>query len=245
MPNIIAVFLMPPLDLLVLLCIGTGLLATREAVTGKRLIWLSVGLLYLVSTPIAGQHLLGSLQNSYRAPNFANAQAIVVLGAGVYHDAPEYEGDTVGAYALERLRYAARLHRMTGLPVLASGGSPEGGTAESLAMWDALRKDFGVETRWVEITSRNTLENARHSRAILQPYGIDRILLVTHAWHMRRAQSVFEQAGFHVIPAPTAFITRQPWSALDFLPSAQGLMQSRLALHEWLGIVWYRLRRSA
>lgn len=242
--DLVTAFLLPPLNLLVLLGLGAGLLSGRHAVLGRRLVWLAAVLLYLVGTSLVGQKLLATLQTPYRTPDYAAAQAIVVLGGGVYHDAPEYGGDTVRSYSLERLRYAARLQRASGLPLLASGGSPEGGIAESLAMWETLRTDFGIDTRWVEITSVNTAENARHSRAILQPSGIDRILLVTHAWHMRRAQMAFEKAGFTVIPAPTIYSTAGNLTLLDFLPSAKGLMQSHLALHEWMGIVWYRLKGS-
>jgi uncharacterized SAM-binding protein YcdF (DUF218 family) len=243
--NVFAALLLPPLSLLLLLMLGASLLRSRHAVLGRRLLWLAIALLYFLSTPLFGQKLLATLQSPYRTPDAAAAQAIVVLGGGVYHGAPEYNGDTVSSHSLERLRYAAKLHRISGLPLLASGGSPEGGEAESLAMWAALRADFGVETRWVEITSLNTAQSAKNSYAILQPSGMTRILLVTHAWHMRRSQAAFEKAGFTVTPAPTIYTTRRTLTLLDFMPSASGLMLSRIALHEWIGIVWYKLKGSA
>jgi uncharacterized SAM-binding protein YcdF (DUF218 family) len=242
--NFMAAFLLPPLNLLVLLALGASLLHSRFATYGRRLIWLAIALLCLLATPLVGHTLLATLQEPYNAPAYANAQAIVVLGGGVYHDAPEYGGDTVRSYSLERLRYAARLQHASGLPLLASGGRPEGGEAESLAMWSTLRKDFGVDTRWVEITSLNTGESARNSYAILQPSGITRILLVTHAWHMARARAAFEKAGFTVIAAPTIYVTERKLTVLDFLPSAKGLMQSHIALHEWIGMLWYKLKGS-
>jgi len=242
--NFAAAFLLPPLNLLVLLAFGASLLHSRFAAYGRQLVWLAIALLYLLGTPLVGQMLLATLQKPYSNPAHADAQAIVVLGAGVYHDAPEYGGDTVRTYSLERLRYAARLQHATGLPLLASGGNPEGGEAESLAIWSALRKDFGVDTRWVEITSQNTGESAKNSYALLQPSGITRILLVTHAWHMPRAQAAFEKAGFTVIPASTIYVTEHKLTLLDLLPSAKGLMQSHIALHEWTGILWYKLKGS-
>ncbi len=48
----------------------------------------------------------------------------MVLGGGRYRDAPEYGNDTVGEYTLVRLRYAAKLHRETGFPLLVTGGRP-------------------------------------------------------------------------------------------------------------------------
>ena len=108
-------------------------------------------------------------------------------------------------------------------------------------MADALRTDFGIDPRWVESDSKNTAENARFSRSILQPLGINRILLVTHAWHMPRAAATFEKAGFTVFPASTMSNANRPFQVLDLLPSAGGLLQSRTALHEWLGLLWYAL----
>lgn len=242
--NFMAAFLLPPLNLLMLLALGAGLLHSRFATYGRQLIWLAIALLYLLGTPLVGHMLLATLQKPYSNPAHADAQAIVVLGGGVYHDAPEYGGDTVRSYSLERLRYAARLQHATGLPLLASGGNPEGGEAESLAMWSTLRKDFGVDTRWVEITSQNTGESARNSYALLQPSGITRILLVTHAWHMPRARAAFEKAGFTVLPAPTVYVTARKMTLLDFLPSARGLMHSHIALREWSGMLWYKLNGS-
>lgn len=242
--NFMAAFLLPPLNLLMLLALGASLLHSRFATYGRRLVWLAIALFYLLGTPLVGHSLLATLQKPYSNPAHADAQAIVVLGGGVYHDAPEYGGDTVRSYSLERLRYAARLQHATGLPLLASGGSPEGGEAESLTMWNTLRKDFGVDTRWVEITSMNTGESARNSYALLQPSGITRILLVTHAWHMPRARAAFEKAGFTVIPAPTVYVTPRKLTLLDFLPSARGLMHSHIALREWSGMLWYKLKGS-
>ena len=243
--NLVAAFLLPPLNFLLLLALGTGLLYTAYARIGRLLLWIAVATMSLFSMPIVGNTLLAWVETPYIKPDIHHAQAIVVLGGGIYHDAPEYGEDTVRSYTLERLRYAALLQRQTGLPLLASGGRPEGGEAESVAMWDSLRNDFRVDTRWVELTSLNTGESARNSYAILQPYGITRILLVTHAWHMPRALAAFEKAGFKVIPAGTVFTSRRHWTLLDFLPSAGGLLTSRHALHELVGMLWYRLKGSS
>lgn len=240
--NFVAAFLLPPLNFLVLLALGSTLLHTTYAKLGRGLIWVTISTLYIFSTPLVGNGLMARVETSYATPATQGAQAIVVLGGGVYHDAPEYGEDTVRSYTLERLRYAARLQRQTGLPLLASGGSPEGGEPESVAMWKSLRTDFGVETRWVELTSMNTGESAKHSYALLEPYGITHILLVTHAWHMPRAQAAFEKAGFTVTPAGTVFAGKAALSPLQLLPSAGGLMASRHALHELIGMAWYRIK---
>ena len=72
---------------------------------------------------------------------------------------------------------------------------------------------------------------------------INRIILVTHALHMRRAVEQFQQHGLQVIPAPTLFLSKS--DSLDlfsFLPSAKALENSSLVIHEILGRAWYKLR---
>jgi uncharacterized SAM-binding protein YcdF (DUF218 family) len=239
--KIISVFLLPPLNLLILTGLGVVLL-TRRPRLGRNLILLAWFLLYVLSTPFIGRVLLQSLESIPPLQLSASSEgvgAIVVLAAGAYNDAPEYGSDSISAHALERVRYAARLHRATGKPILVTGGNPESKTPESVVMKDALLNDFQVPVQWVEDQSENTWQNARFSYAILQPQGITTIYLVTHASHMPRAIMAFEKAGFRVIPAPTKFTTSYELTPLDFLPRGAALGMSGAALHEWIGGLWY------
>ena len=97
-----------------------------------------------------------------------DAQAVVILGGGVRRDAPEYGGDTLATLTLERVRYGARVARLTGLPVLVSGGSVLGGEPEAKLMAASLEREFGVPVRWVETRSRTTHENAVLSARIAE-----------------------------------------------------------------------------
>ena len=163
-----------------------------------------------------------------------------MLSAGLDVEAPEYGGPTVDALSLQRVRYAARLARTTGLPVLASGGQPrEDEPSIASVMAQALEQDFGVAAHWLEERSTDTHQNAEFSAAILREAGVERIYLVTHAWHMPRAQAAFERAGLAVTPAPTAFTGPPP--RLYLAPSTTSLRNSYYALHEMAGRLWYRL----
>ncbi len=241
--NAVAAWLIPPGCLLLLA--AWGLLRLRQHPrSGKMLIALALLSLWLVSTPWAARTLLGLLEPAPSDPLQApSAQAIVVLGGGKYYQAPEYGGDTAGGATLVRLRYAAHLHRLTGKPILVSGGSPEGSAvSEAQTMKSALENEFNIPVAWTESTSNNTLENARASFGVLKAQSITRIYLVTHAWHMPRSQRVFTQAGFSVVPAPTAYATRYQFTLLDCLPQADALHQSSRFFHEIIGIIWYRLK---
>ncbi|MFZ5529606.1 MAG: YdcF family protein [Pseudomonadota bacterium] len=246
--NFLSAFLLPPFSLLLLAGLGMALLKRRPGL-GKVLIGTALALFYLAATPFCADTLLRAIEPDPVDPAAVLARpadAIVILGGGTYFNAPEYHGDTTGPATLERLRYGARLHRASGKPILVSGGRPTGNAvSEAAQMQAALQEDFRVQVAWREETSDNTLENARHSYAVLSGAGIGRIYLVTHAWHMKRAQWAFEQAGFEVVPAPTRYATHPPLTILDFLPRSEALQDSKWFTKELIGMVWYRLKSQA
>lgn len=209
----------------------------------------AIVLLWLLSTPVIAGMLLRALEATtpVTVAQARSAGAIVVLGGSRRTDAPEYGyADTVGADTLERLRYGAALARETRLPLAVSGGrvlDPDGEAVATL-MARVLTEEFHLSATWVEDTSRNTAQNARHLAAMMP---VRHIVLVTHALHMRRAAAEFTKAGFDVVPAPMGFRVGA-WGGVtvfDLLPSAAALVSARDALHEWLGRAYYRVRYSA
>jgi uncharacterized SAM-binding protein YcdF (DUF218 family) len=176
-------------------------------------------------------------------PDAARIQAIVVLGTGRYADAPEYGRDTVSVRTLERLRYGARVHRQMGWPLAVVGGaSPTNPIPEAKMMRSVLEEELHVPVTWSEEKSRNTAENASFARALIP---VHTILLVTQAMDMTRAADSLRAVGFEVIPAPVGFAyrpTNKGSSVADFIPNAAALTVSHIALYEYLGRVWYRLR---
>ncbi|MEW6118458.1 MAG: YdcF family protein [Pseudomonadota bacterium] len=242
--NLIAAALLPPLSLVLLLIAGLILHRHRPRLA-MSLVLLSAAALYALSTPWAGGLLLKTLEIStpLSHQDLETADAIVVLGGGRRIGAAEYGSDTLNGISLERLRYAAHLHRVSGLPVLVTGGMPGGGSlAEGEIMRRILHSDYGIRARWVEADALTTWDNARHSAALLRQDGIRRIALVTHAWHLRRAAPLFEAQGLDVLPAGIQFSRTELDSVFGILPTPAGLRDSTFALHEWLGILWYKLR---
>ncbi len=239
MKTLLETLLLPPAGPLLLLAAGLILKRRRLAFAGLALAWLA-------ATPLVGDNLLAARQTfPALAEPFPEAQAIVVLTAGRLRRAPEYGGtDVPDRVTLMRLRYAAWLHRRTGLPVLVTGGRVDPADRTPLGRLAArvLREDFGVSPVWEENEARNTWENTRFSAARLRARGIERVFLVTHAWHMPRAVYAFRQAGLDPIPAPTAFVHGAGDRLLDYLPRAYAVRHGYWALHEWLGLLWYRLQ---
>jgi uncharacterized SAM-binding protein YcdF (DUF218 family) len=240
--------LFPPGIAIVMILAGLAVIR-RLRRTALALCWTAIAILYLCSTPLVAYTSLQSLERipalTRQQLNETNAQAIVVLAGGLYANPPEYDGDNLGPGTLARLQYGAYLHRQTALPVLVSGGAPLDETtpiADTMAR--VLREDFHIDHAWIENRSRTTGENALFTRELLSGKGIDRILLVTHAWHMPRSRAIFQQSGLQVTPAPTRFSTHyyQQGTVLQFLPNAGALNVTRTALHEMLGRTWYALR---
>lgn len=242
--NLVSAFLLPPLSLLLIAALGLWLWRKHPFIA-RTLLILSFSLLWLFSTPYVAEALLHELEGEPYVTNTNKplADAIVVLGGGTYFHAPEYGGDTVNYQTLERLRYAAKLHRATGMPILVSGGKPlSNSLSEGQQMKQVLEQDFNVPVRWVEGESDNTQQNAQLSYTMLKSEKIERIYLVTHAWHMARAVQVFQDAGFRIIPAPTAYTTRYQTDLLAFIPNAYALRDSRIFMHELIGMFWYQLK---
>lgn len=246
--NFIAAFLLPPLNLLILLGVGLLLLKPHPK-AGKTLLITGFGLLWLFSTPFLMESGMRWLESSAKPVNsfdHDDAQAIVVLGGSLYFKAPEYAGrDRVNFVTMERLSYGAKLHRETGLPVLVTGGAVNDHLPEGELMRESMQEDFRVPVRWVEAKAINTFENARFSAEILKRDGVSRIYLVTHAWHMRRSAEAFRKAGFEVIAAPMGFTTRYQIDAFAFLPSVGALRQAYILSHELIGLLWYKIRTLA
>ncbi|UCV19191.1 YdcF family protein [Ferribacterium limneticum] len=242
---LISTLLLPPGNGLALLCVA-GVFRCRRWAFGLAVAATMLSIAQCM--PAVAGLLIASLENQSAAiaPNAPKpeAGAIVVLGSGLATNASEYGGDTANDRTLIRTRYGATLARRYDLPVLVTGGQlVETNASEAELMAGILQNEFGVETRWQESGSMDTAGNATLSAPILKAAGVQRILLVTHAFHMPRARLLFEQAGLEVIPAPTAFFSHQSfdWLLSDFLPQAKALQISYYALHEWLGMAWIAL----
>ncbi len=232
----------PPVNLLLL-----GLLALWRRRHGAATLLLTA--LLLLAVPGVADGLTGALERGVPPVRLDGAQAILVLGGDLDRDA---DGAAVpGPLTLDRLRAGAALARRSNLPVAVTGGpAGRGGPASGTVMADSLRRDFGVPVRWVETRSTDTWDNARDSSALLAPFGIRRVLVVTQAWHMRRSLLAFRHSGLAAIPAA---VRRLGYPSTGggiglaglvgtLLPRVSAWQRSYFALHEWIGIVAYWLR---
>ncbi|HHE32915.1 MAG TPA: YdcF family protein [Chlorobaculum parvum] len=215
------------------------------------LIWLSVGLLWLLSMPVVGDALLLQIEKPYRPvpmQRVKSADAIVVLSGML----TQIDGLPLGEWgdAADRFDGGIALYKAAKAPLLVFTGGhlpwqpesiPEG---ELLARRARLR---GVPAASILLTSHaaNTAQEAVAAATLLgvKSDSPKRILLVTSAFHMQRAADMFRAAGFEVEPYPVDFRetgVKSRTTIIDFFPSANGLENSALALREMIGRQVYR-----
>ena len=243
----ISQLILPPASLIILILVGV---IFSKKVWGKPLIILSVSVLWLLSTEPVRNALTNSLEFQHSILQMesipkSNA-AIIVLGGGIQENALEYQGnDELTHFAMMRTIYAAKVAETNDLPVYTTGGTPlskdteaEADIMKSWLIW------FGIETSRIhsENQANTTWENAVLTQSLLENEGLNTVILVTSAWHMPRAVWCFEQQGLTVITAPTDFLTEQKaYDIRSFLPRWNVLNDSSYALHEYLGLLWYKL----
>lgn len=237
-----AALLLPPTSLLLIALVA--LVGLRSWPRARLLvIAASLGTLLALSLPVVAFALLRAIEPPpLDEKALATAQAIVILGGGRNRTAPEWGGVTVNGFTLQRVRYGARLARASALPVLVTGGAPEGaGAAEGQLMRAILTDEFGISPRWTDNASFNTRENARFAAEQLKPLGLTRVVLVTDAWHCARAGAEFARHGLDVTLAPTGILGARPFSLYQLVPNVESLRYAHIALREWLGAIWYRM----
>jgi len=236
------ILILPPSINIIIILLGMLLLLYRKWI-GWSVVGIGILSLWLLATPFVANHLINSLQRhlEQKAKPY-QPQAIVVLGGGVipkYHTVNNQP--RLSATSWLRLRSAVELARRTHLPLLLSGGgSKKNNFASAQLMAQALRRDFNRQPTWYEANSLNTFENGQYTARYLRQQHIDTIYLVTSAWHIPRAQAVFESFNIQAVPHPAHYSFALAFSPIEqWLPKARALYVSRTAMHELIGQIWY------
>jgi uncharacterized SAM-binding protein YcdF (DUF218 family) len=252
MSHVVEFVIRPTVFLPLILALALVNLWRRRRETRGRLLFLTVpfGLLAVISLPAVAYLALGTLEWSYPTSTEipGHPEMLVVLSG--YMMAPKDKPDRaeLGADTYYRCLHALRLYRKAdGCPLLLSGGISEG-ARQGPPLADAMRTFFlqqGVKAAdlTVENRSQTTYENAVNCAAMLQARGIHRIVLVTDAKHLWRASLCFAKQGIDVVPSPCSAFTERFENRLeDYVPSPDGAGHFMSAFHEWIGVVYYRLR---
>ena len=237
--KILPTFVLP--IMLVIIVILIGLIKNK-----KKLIYIAIGVLYIISTPIFSNNIFKLVEGSeYRKPISAinSADAIVVLSGMLeineVGDSTYVEwGDPdryFGGMALFKAGKAQKLVFTGGKMPWNKAKKSEG---EVLRVY-AISNGIATEKIFITKDVENTADEAVAVKELISPSK--RIILVTSAFHMYRAKRLFEKQGFIVIPYKVDYRSERnaEMTIINFLPSADNLKTTETAVREIIGRLFY------
>lgn len=219
---------------LILLVALAGVLLWRRPL-GRRCRRAAVILIVMFGLVPTAAWLMRPLEMRFPIPPDGRVDGIVVLaGSELVTLTKLYGQPQLGSMGDRLLTFLSLAARYPDARLVFSGANeaPVGRAAILSAGVDPARVRF-------EDGSGNTCESARVTRALVQPGSRERWLLVTSSFHLPRAVGCFRAAGWEVVPYPADF--RRGPSAFHW-GLVSNLEDLDLAAHEWLGLVYYRLR---
>jgi uncharacterized SAM-binding protein YcdF (DUF218 family) len=237
--KILPLFILPIMLFIIVILIG--LIKNK-----KKLIYIAVGVLYIISTPIFSNNFFKQVEGrEYRIPisTIDSADAIVVLSGMLeineVGDSTYVEwGDPdrfFGGIALFKAGKAQKLVFTGGKMPWDKSKKTEGEVLKEFAISNGIPSDKILVTKDVE----NTADEAVAVKELISPNK--KIILVTSAYHMYRAKRLFERQGFEVIPYRLDFKVagKSRLTILDFLPSADNIQLTETGIREIIGRLFY------
>lgn len=211
--------------------------------------------LVLLSTYLLSLHSLVAIHKVSQIKNYTNyslpnEKTDVAIVLGGFMDYDSLYGYGVGN-AFDRLLVGIRLVKQKKARfLLLSGGKSDffdKNYPDEAILMKQFINEFSIlpdSELLLETSSRNTIENARFSKVILDSLNLShRIYLITNATHLDRAEIIFTQMGFEVLSVPTDLPYNKYTNApqiMKFIPDAAALLYWNQVVREWLGNTWHR-----
>jgi uncharacterized SAM-binding protein YcdF (DUF218 family) len=203
---------------------------------GRKLAAATVALLLLFGLSPIGSLLIAPLENRFEIPSDSSAvDGIIVLAGAEQVELSQFRSQPQTSEAGDRLTIFLTLANAHPEARLVHSGAFESQVARSLLLGAGISPSRIV----FEDRARNTCESAAATRDLVAPTARERWLLVTSAAHLPRAVACFRAADWNVIPYPTDFRSGPVMFSYDVVGNLDRL---DMATHEWLGLVYYRLR---
>ena len=148
----------------------------------------------------------------------------------------------------DRLFHAIHLYK-TGIvkKILVSGGNGqlinEGYLEADWSKKFLIECGIPKEDILIENKSRNTYENAKYTSELLSD-NTENLLLITSAWHMKRADLCFQKFNLNCDKFPTDYTTKDKQFDLGylFLPNSSSYEKWETLIKEWVGFVVYKIK---
>jgi uncharacterized SAM-binding protein YcdF (DUF218 family) len=239
------------------MCVTLGVaaiiaLALKRRRLGLVLVCTATGVLFLFSQPLVAHLLVRGLESQYESAELPHRAAAIVLlgGSGVAPSPPRRHPET-NIWG-DRLMHTARLFRQKSAPfIICTGGTlpflHETSWADADNAATLLGELWGIDTAASVIRVRDSQTTREDALGVVKAIGElglrYEIILVTSAMHMPRSVLLMQKQGLIVHPSPTDFHTDAEfqWKFFNLLPSGEALYDTRLALHEYYGLIAYKL----
>ncbi len=253
--KLISSLLLPVPLVVALMAVGLAFLwFTRRQRTGRVLATVALAILFLSSIAVVTEPLVEHLEEMHppvllaEAPSPRDADArtarwIAVLGAGHSPAAGRPATGRLNDAAMARLGEGLRLHRLVpGTRMIFTGAAFSDSVSQG-EITSRAAAELGVTPTEMIVDSgpRDTEEEAH---AVASIVGRDRFILVTSASHLPRAVALFRKVGLDPIPSPADYHSGNPagFQLVELYPNARSIDALDRALHEYLGLLWARLR---
>lgn len=224
-------------------------LITKKPLRKKRILIFVITLYYIFSNAF----IVDEVMRIWEVPPVKINQLnppydyIVILGGMMsYYDTQTHQ---IGVNSsIDRLLQGLKLYKKGyAQKILISGG--DGSLLKSIGKEADIIKmylnDIGLDSDsiLIESESQNTYENAKHSTQILLNDSAQKILLVTSAFHMRRALACFKKQGIIADYYPAERYSGKRKYSFDhlFIPNLQAIEKWDKLIHEWVGYLMYKL----
>lgn len=243
-----------PMVVIILLLI-TGILLTRDLrrqkllKSGWYLLVIGTSILFLLSISPVSDGLVYFFESQYQPPSkeaISKADIIVILNGGVFpsegfRKKPEASGATYS-----RVFNGVEIFKESNAKILALSGIGDDIDIEGTAnVMKDLAISLGVpaDKIIIEPKSRNTMEHTVELAKLFPPTKDLKIGVVTSALHMPRSVQLFQKKfpSDAIIPIPVGYIySPLKYDIESLIPSSHTLSKSSYAIHELLGMIWYK-----
>lgn len=216
---------------------------------GKILVSISMAGLFVSSTPWVSTFMIRPLEHKYPALTQFNGlpeiKWVVVLGGGMLDDENISANSQLYDSSVSRLAEGIRIHRrLPGTKLIVSGGPASGTISEAEAMAGTASL-LGVDRQEI-VLEKTSLDTEDQAILVKKIIGNDDLILVTSASHMPRSMALFKKQGMRPIAAPTDYKTKPRGKVglrlFSLCPGARHILMIEMAMHEYLGMLWAKMR---
>jgi uncharacterized SAM-binding protein YcdF (DUF218 family) len=237
----VAYFIEPFGMVLTLFVIGLFFLFTKKYKPSQLFLSLTFTVMILYSYPPFANYLVENLENKYPKYDYTKSiNYIHVLGSGHNVDPEQPLSSQIGGAGVKRDLEGIIIHRQSDNSKIIFTGYGVSTSTATAVMNAKLAKALGVKEENLIINGlpKNTREEAMFTKSLI---GDEPFILVTSATHMPRAMMLFESLGLNPIPAPTNFYKTES-NSFFVAPEVESFNKSRIAMHEYIGILWSKIR---